>query len=197
MYHAGFSSLDIALIHGYDNKEEYKKNIENQEGKSLIHIIRDLDMNIGPLLEVDASMYRNRIHAIKDELLKAKTLWEQVEACARCHLSLPDICNFVNMSLDALDKKCKKDNKRSIEDYIKHFKIMGKKRLLEAQFDAAENGSDRMLAHLGENYIEEQKPIVKDNVINIDNRSIKYIELPKPQVKDNYTQGMLGNNLSE
>lgn len=103
---------------------------------------------------------------------RIKIDWAEVDKLLEVQCNGLMIASALGINEETLYDRTKREKNMSWSDYAAQGKAKGAKKLLQRQWTRALNGTgaDKMLIHLGEKYIEEQKKTVdpaQASVINL------------------------------
>ena len=81
--------------------------------------------------------------------------WSAVDKLLQIQCTGKEIASLLNMSYNTLERKCKKDHKRTFEDYSQEKRAAGLPSLRRRQWTKAMDGDSTMLIWLGKQYLEQ------------------------------------------
>jgi hypothetical protein len=114
--------------------------------------------------------------------------WDRLDKLGQLQCTQEEISWFFEVSVDTLDRACKREKDKSFAEYLKEKRGKGRIRLRQKQMEMALNGNVPLLIFLGKQYLNQSdkvdsKTITKtetaDKVIEAHD---EYIDLVKMEV---------------
>lgn len=94
--------------------------------------------------------------------------WEMVARLASLHCTQEEIAFTIQISVDTLERACKRENQIGFAEYCRQKKEWGKASLRRAMWDLAVNGKDKtMLIWLSKQHLGFTDKIEQNNIQNI------------------------------
>lgn len=81
--------------------------------------------------------------------------WSAVDKLLQIQCTGKEIASLLDVSYNTLERKCKKDHKRTFEDYSQEKRASGLPSLRRRQWTKAMDGDSTMLIWLGKQYLEQ------------------------------------------
>ena len=82
--------------------------------------------------------------------------YETLEALCICHNTGEDCAFIMGINYTSLNGALKRDGHKSFPDYFNKHSAGGRAKLRKVQFEIALGGSERMLIHLGGQYLDQK-----------------------------------------
>lgn len=184
LFHLSKISVDdIAVYYDYDTTKDFIEDIQLNLMKPFQAFLIHIAPNMKPLNDKEVTKIRKKIEKIRTSPERINRLIKKLVVEYALSLStFEEIAIIVGKTEEELEKLITKQE-------ILRLNEVALANIRKRQFEKAiAEGDNKTLIHLGQSYIDKQKPKKEDISVNVDNRKIEYIELPMPDNSDDFTK---------